>query len=442
MTHTTNPYALFGGIVLAAALGVHCTKPSADDSNGPKPAPAPSVSSSVASAPSAQPNGNSMVASKPGDAEHGKQLIASHECNRCHQGTGNAAPELSKDCVQCHVDIVSGKFTAKADSMAKWKPIVSPLTEVPSLAAAGKRFTRASIEAFLLKPHDLRPALVQEMPRLDLSRQDAKDIAAFLVPDEATPPGAAKVEGNLANGRKVLDSKGCASCHGMTGVAALSPSAMPVTIDAKTMLRAKQLAPDLRYARERFTPEKMLAWLADPKAIKPDTTMPKIPLTAEEAKDVVAYLYNAELAPLASKPFTRLPVLERKVTFEEVDKKVLHRTCWHCHAEPDYAIGDGGPGNSGGFGFKPRGMNLASYEGISAGIKDKATGERTSVLTKKKDVQGDEGLPILLRSLLARHAEEIGAEPGEIRGMPLGMPPLSAEDIQLVESWIAQGRPR
>ena len=163
-----------------------------------------------------------MVASKPGDAAHGKELVAAHECNRCHQGTGNAAPELSKDCVQCHVDIVSGKFSAKADSMAKWKPIVAPLTEAPSLAAAGKRFTRASIESYLLKPHDLRPALVQQMPRLDLTRQDARDIAAFLVPDETTPPPRAKVEGNLGNGRKVLDSKGCASCHTMTGVAALS----------------------------------------------------------------------------------------------------------------------------------------------------------------------------------------------------------------------------
>jgi hypothetical protein len=29
-----------------------------------------------------------------------------------------------------------------------------------------------------------------------------------------------------------------------------------------------------------------------------------------------------------------------------------------------------------------------------------------------------------------------------VRGMPLGLPPLEPEQIQLVESWIAQGRPR
>jgi hypothetical protein len=47
-----------------------------------------------------------------------------------------------------------------------------------------------------------------------------------------------------------------------------------------------------------------------------------------------------------------------------------------------------------------------------------------------------------VRALLARHAEERGAATGEVRGMPLGYPALSLEDIQLVETWIAQGRPR
>lgn len=424
-------HLLVGALALSAAVA--CTKTPKDDTNGPKPAPSVAASGTFALAP--------MVASKPGDAEHGKQLVAVHECNRCHTGTGNAAPLLSKDCIQCHIDIVSGKFTAKADSLARWKPIVAPLTEVPSLAFAGKRFTRAFIEAFLLKPHDLRPNLEQLMPRLDLSRQDARDIAAFLVPEADAP--AAKLAGDMGKGRAVLESKGCASCHGMTGVPALAASAIPVSIDSKTMLRGRTLAPDLRFARDRYAADKLVAWLKDPKAIKPDTTMPTIPLTDEEARDVAAYLLGTELAAAPPrKAFERLPVLERKVTFDEIDRKVLHRTCWHCHAEPDYAIGDGGPGNSGGFGFKPRGLNLASYEGIQAGAKDKITGERASVLTKKKDVAGEPGMPTLLRSLIARHAEERGADTGEVRGMPLGMPPLPAEDIQLVESWIAQGRPR
>ena len=124
------------------------------------------------------------------------------------------------------------------------------------------------------------------------------------------------------------------------------------------------------------------------------------------------------------------------MTFKEVDEKVFHRTCWHCHSEPDYAIGDGGPGNSGGLGFKPRGLNLSDYSGIAAGYVDDK-GERSSIFAKD-----EQNVPRIVKALLARHDEESGAETGPVRGMPLGYDPLSPEEIQLVESWVVQGRPQ
>jgi hypothetical protein len=43
--------------------------------------------------------------------------------------------------------------------------------------------------------------------------------------------------------------------------------------------------------------------------------------------------------------------------------------------------------------------------------------------------------------MFAREKEEAGEQPS-MRGMPLGLPALPPEDIQLVDTWIAQGRPR
>ena len=63
-------------------------------------------------------------------------------------------------------------------------------------------------------------------------------------------------------------------------------------------------------------------------------------------------------------------------------------------------------------------------------------GELVSVSASWRD-----GTPRLLAVLLARQ-REIRGEQGALRGMPLGLPPLSPEQIQLVETWIAQGRPR
>jgi hypothetical protein len=118
-----------------------------------------------------------------------------------------------------------------------------------------------------------------------------------------------------------------------------------------------------------------------------------------------------------------------------VSKKVLHKICWHCHSQPDFARGDGGPGNTGGFGFTARKLDLSSYESIASGYLSRG-GERQSAFSK-----GTSGEPRLLEVLLARQREERGII-GDVRGMPLGLPPLSAEDIQLVETWIAQGHPR
>lgn len=399
------------------------------------PPPPPSVATSTAAPTAAAQVAPADVA---GDPAVGKALVATHQCNRCHEGTGHPPAPPAQQCTQCHRDIADGKFNAPATSLAKWKPVVAPLTEVPSFVGTGARFKRSAIENYLLQPHDLRPKMIELMPRLGLTRQEAKHIAAYLVPDEAKAGLDEKPTGDVSKGRTVLDTKGCGSCHAFTGVAQLQGSAIPVTVDQKTMARATVLAPDLRYARDRMTNAQLENWLRAPHKVKADTTMPDIPLTDAEVKDAAAYILVAELgAKPTPAPFARLPVLTRKVTYDEVDKKVLHRTCWHCHSDPDFAIGDGGPGNSGGFGFKPRGLNLASYEGVSAGILDVKTSQRASVFAK-----GADGVPLMIRSLIARHNEEAGAPTGEVRGMPLGMPPLTAEEIQLVDSWVAQGRPK
>ncbi len=409
-------------LALLLTIGAGCKKPVATEGGG------------AALTPSAP-----TLVAKPavGDAVRGEALVKRFECNRCHQGSRIAEAPLEKDCVGCHRQILDGTFHLKPEPT--WKPRVTALARTPSLDRASL-FTRAWVESYLQKPHKLRPALSPSMPRLEMSADEARDIAAFLVPEEAPPAKDDVLAGaDLAHGREVLDGKGCATCHRMGGVEALKPSPLPAgtTLPGDALSHAVELAPDLRFARDRLTAPRIIAWLSGEMAGKPGISMPKIPLTQEEIRDVTAYLLQAKLLPPPRvAPFERLPVLTRKVTFEEVDKKVFHRTCWHCHSEPDYAIGDGGPGNSGGLGFKPRGLNLADYNSITAGMLDEK-GERQSIFAR-----GPGGVPRLVAALAARHVEEAGGEVPGLRGMPLGYRALPAEDIQLVETWIAQGRPR
>ena len=388
----------------------------------------------------------------PGDPKRGAELVVKFECARCHDGLANASPIPlpakppedvtateatkvdNKHCFHCHAAILDDEYKApKPATTARWKKNVEPLRDVPTLTGAHQRFRRSWIEGFLLKPHDLRPRLVPTMPRLALTTADARDIAAFLVPEEAPSSAQAPSADAIKEGRELFEKKGCVACHIVSGAAPFKTGA-PAKQGERNITPPMRLAPDLRNARDRMSFETIVKWVQKPSSIKKDALMPETPMSEVEAQKIASFVIGEPLAALpAPKAPARLPVLDRHVTYEEVKARVFNKICWHCHSDADYAIGDGGPGNTGGFGFVPRGLNLAAYDGILSGSLDDK-GERRSVFEPMAD-----GTPRLLAALLARWTEETGAEDPNIRGMPLGLPALSPEDMQLVETWIAQG---
>lgn len=352
-------------------------------------------------------------------------LIAKLECTRCHDIPGIAEAPRDKHCVRCHQQIHDGTFAAAPEHLAKWRDRITSLRWAPDLAAAD-RLRRDYLTSFLLAPHDVRPGLPAEMPRLKITPADAARLAAHLAPEDDAPRAA----GDVAKGEQLYRGLACARCHRFTGSAVDDP-ALHAAGRAQTKPDQWALAPDLRRARERVRPTQLAAWIAAPRG-----AMPVQGVTPEAARDLAAFIAETPLAPLAHPVrVTRLPLLDRPVLWAEVETKVFRNLCWHCHAVPDYARGDGGPGNSGGFGYGPRGLDVSSYGGISSGSLDDA-GEPRSIFAKLPD-----GTPRVIAHLLARHAEEAGTY-GPITGMPLGLPPLPLEEIQLVDSWIAQGRPQ
>jgi cytochrome c2 len=374
-----------------------------------------------------------------GDATRGRALVDQFECTRCHAVANVPEPPKDKQCAGCHHDINAGTIAATPDQKARWQPKVAELGDVPSLASTGGRYRRAWIAGFLLHPHDLRPALRPTMPRLALDARQAADIAVYLSPlDEAQSDDAATVLAGAdpVRGRELMDLKGCGLCHRMSGVAPLRAGMLPAGVVPTDMPRAVRLAPDLRFARDRWRASSVVRWLVDPHAVKPDTLMPTLGLGEDEARAIAAYLLRTPLGPEEHPPVpARLPVLARRVTYDDVATRVFRKTCWHCHGDPDFERGDGGPGNSGGFGFPGRGLNLSDYAPTFAGFLDEK-GRRVSAFAPDHD-----GTPQIVAAMLARQREEAGEMP-PIRGMPLGLPSLVPEDIQLVETWIAQGRRR
>ena len=222
---------------------------------------------------------------------------------------------------------------------------------------------------------------------------------------------------------EILKRSNCLDCHAFSG------SGLEERVPEGSTIVHQVMAPDLAHVRNRLSLDILLKWLDDPVSIKKDAIMPKTNLSEEERVHVSAALFHHPLLKEEVKPLVPLSNLERSVFYAEVEHAVFKKICWHCHSKPsDVNGGDAGPGNTGGFGYAGVKLDLGSYEGILHG-----KGGQSILETK----DGEESL--LVQVLLQRHTELNANTVDVVLGMPLGLEPLSMEDIQLVRTWVAQG---
>lgn len=373
----------------------------------------------------------------PALVAEGRALIERFECNRCHAIEQLTPANEFADCVGCHRRVKDRTFAARPEHLREWNEHLQDLIDAPSLAHVGERLRAPWLRAFLQAPVDLRPHLRATMPRLAIDAHSARAMVAFLTRDarEHDVSPLSNDTATIARGRALFAEKQCGACH-------VFDDRAPAPRDAATSITAHVLAPDLRYVRERFRSEQLVRWILTPQQIKPETAMPALVRDEAEARALASYV---QFAPLRPRTIVALPPLlaplDRRVAWDEVNQRVFSQTCRHCHADRDFAFGDGGPGNTGGFGFAPRGIDLASYNGALSGMFDGALADGAQRERRSMFTVDASGLPWIVRAMRARQLEEHGELDPAVRGMPLGHPALSAEQIQLVRTWIASGRP-
>lgn len=90
--------------------------------------------------------------------------------------------------------------------------------------------------------------------------------------------------GNAERGADVIEQYGCGSCHTIPGVR-----------NAKGLVGP----PLLWWSRRTFiagelpnTPENLVRWVRSPQSVEPQTAMPTLGLSDQQARDVAAYLYT------------------------------------------------------------------------------------------------------------------------------------------------------
>lgn len=395
--------------------------------------------------------------------QEGEAVLVKHECRRCHTIDALPDPARPLHCTSCHQfidglkpdDPLYTKIAEKNghDVLQRYQDNISHLKEVPDLSRLGARVRPDWIPGFLAEPFDLRPVLEESMIRNKLTEPERLAIARYFAavadrPDPAHPdfrppaPPARPSDPEMARARELFRAKACATCHTVGNV--------DFGVTAGQLVAAAEitrLAPNLRFVRERMDPADAARWILDPQAVQPGAKMPKLGLSPAEAELLVAWLFHVdpELKPTpASTPAPAPPPLEREVGWAEVKEEVLGDVCVHCHMNDHEK--DPGPGNSGGLGYLGVGLSMRTYEAIVAGY---GPGVCTSL-----EAQGAETQAALVDTMLKRRVEALRDfvapfddyerppyPPGASRGMPMGLPPRSDAQIQLVVSWIAQDCP-
>jgi cytochrome c2 len=344
--------------------------------------------------------------------------VAFYQCARCHSGEKLPPhPEFIRDCRGCHKAIKEGDLNHMypKDKIETWSKRINHFYITPDLSNLSHRLRYDWFLEFLQKPHIVRPRLGSMMPKMMISKVDAEKIADFFYTEFSEPKEIRDWEmGNAKRGQSIFAQKDCASCH------------LPKT---KNFSPEQMMAPMLEHSSSRMSRQQMYYWLKNPKEINPSTLMPNFDLSDKEILDLIAYLQTLgrrrqEDCNVSIKP----QLLERKVGYSDIEKRVLKKTCWHCHSDPVPAGGDGGPGNTGGFGYPGKGVDFSSQQSFI-----RVRGKLPSIISDTS-----RGYPIVVEHLLQRHREIECSEYTEVTGMPLGLPAVSVEDINLIYSWIRQ----
>ncbi len=275
-------------------------------------------------------------------------------CTKCHQGVMALpkAPKLNEGrrlaqkygCFGCHTvkrlsaDVFGGENAWKVG---------------PDLRQIQSKVNREWIIRWLQNPKVFRPSTT--MPQIfhlentnspeDRTKSNVaiEGIATYLLknsePVELKRP--LKKQGDSEVGKQLVKDLGCLGCHSAEGA------------------KANNHGPELIHLGSKVSRDWLFNWLKDPKHYSPDTRMPNLRLSDEEANDIARYLLaskndkfeKTELPKVEEKDLDALAMdfLSRKMRhseateeikkmdlekkFELVGKEMItHQGCFGCHS--------------------------------------------------------------------------------------------------------------
>lgn len=262
-----------------------------------------------------------------GDLAHPPETLG---CTGCHEGQGPAVNSVAQahgnvkywetpllrgakaqsSCTSCHLDVQ--KYAEGAPLLAEGQRLfeqigctgchlVQGYENIPKVGPSLRKISAKVDPGWMLRwienPHNFRPRT--RMPNFELSREDSIAIAAYLwsqskeegetwLKQNPLPAGFREGDANeIASGKKLVETVGCKGCHGFAEGEFTTP-----------MGKDKDLVPNLKdVASKGIGPQWIYHWIRNPRGFQPDTPMPSLRLTDEEARSITAYLMTLGASP-------------------------------------------------------------------------------------------------------------------------------------------------
>ena len=257
-------------------------------------------------------------------------LMGSHPpelfgCTSCHNGQGVATssvdiahgyvqfwehplllgPKIEANCLNCHADMQTvatrhsiGQSIARGEKLfmqlgCTGCHVVEGYGEAKKIGPYLRRVAVKSDPAWMVEwitnPHEFRPHT--RMPHFFFNEGQGRAVTAYLLQasreegqawleSHAEPEGIDPNNAELVQkGERLVNSLGCRACHGFNAE------------QAGTMVgQNKNHAPNLARVAEKTNPRWLYHWIKNPRDYSPNTAMPDLRLSDEEAQAIVSYL--------------------------------------------------------------------------------------------------------------------------------------------------------
>jgi mono/diheme cytochrome c family protein len=242
-------------------------------------------------------------------------------CTGCHEGQGvmvngvNQAhgevplwefpllrgTKSQSSCTSCHLDVQKLQdVPLLTEGQRLFEQVgctgchlVQGYEDIPKIAPSLKKISAKVDPSWMVRwvenPHNFRPRT--RMPNFEFKPDEALAISAYIwsqskeegetwLQENPLPAGIREADNNeAARGKKLVETIGCKGCHGFAEGEFSTP-----------LGKTKDLVPNLKDIAAKTGPQWMFHWIKNPRGFEPETKMPSLRLSDEEARSITTYL--------------------------------------------------------------------------------------------------------------------------------------------------------